>query len=818
MPKQTINTSTPNSGKGDSLFSAFTKINANFTELYDEIANIDVPEIDLTDYALTTDIPDVSNFITAQDIPAIPTDVSDLTDTQSLLGQGGEIDLSITVSGTAYKGFGARYGRVYNNSNSSELTLSKIVIFKDTAVTNSTIDNRGGESDDFAVTGLGPSDVVALFVLYGDTNSEKSLDILREFARVAIDTVILEGGVEGSANTITAMRSAFYDNIATLTAVAGGLVENFQFFVFNTDFNVSFNTAGQGTGSGFNVSQLSYNLNTDQISVTGWSNGPGYSVNDVIVIPGTSITYQGTPLLSPDNDVTITITSVGVTGFIQNFTVAGTLPRPQPQWPENNINDGGADQYDNANYINTNLAQEISYAGGEIVADATASFGAGSSYVALYSSSIFGFIATGSSATQISTSGNSGADGNSTTDTGELLTVDQTYNPALTNLTLTNDPLRSSPILFVKEDYATVNNVDVIEDDSTLQIGITRGENGGIYNPFTEGGWDSSVSPQGTLWSVGNTDDLSDIARRNYTNFYAAYGSGGLGNKVPGSTAIMFVPSIEKYYLIEWISWTQGGQGGGFSYRRTEIDITQIEQGIQFADGTRITTAEGLGRVKSTAPGSRRIEEVSGYKEVSITERITTDYISTSARTTSSGFEIYVSRTSELDTIFQAIFNGGVNANIELSFDNITFRPVWLSSIQATEYWLYYDDSGPIPEPQTEGNPVYIKITSGGDAVVWWNNNELPSGGENFRGAVIDYHAYDTNNGTIIGTIHIVKDSDYRNITHTEVLSGSSGLEQLDLWIVPEEGRIAVKNNNGSATTIKIQWIAKLFYGIEYYD
>ena len=34
MPKQIINTSTPNSGRGDSLFSAFTKINANFSALF----------------------------------------------------------------------------------------------------------------------------------------------------------------------------------------------------------------------------------------------------------------------------------------------------------------------------------------------------------------------------------------------------------------------------------------------------------------------------------------------------------------------------------------------------------------------------------------------------------------------------------------------------------------------------------------------------------------------------------------------------------------------------------------------------------------
>lgn len=70
MTIQTINTATPNSGKGDSLFSAFTKINANFTELYDEIAGIEVGAVSW-------------NVIT--DKPDIPTDISDLTDNQGLL-------------------------------------------------------------------------------------------------------------------------------------------------------------------------------------------------------------------------------------------------------------------------------------------------------------------------------------------------------------------------------------------------------------------------------------------------------------------------------------------------------------------------------------------------------------------------------------------------------------------------------------------------------------------------------------------------------------------------------------------------------------
>jgi hypothetical protein len=47
MVKKIINTATPNSGKGDSLYSAFSKINENFDELYnivqppEETPNID---------------------------------------------------------------------------------------------------------------------------------------------------------------------------------------------------------------------------------------------------------------------------------------------------------------------------------------------------------------------------------------------------------------------------------------------------------------------------------------------------------------------------------------------------------------------------------------------------------------------------------------------------------------------------------------------------------------------------------------------------------------------------------------------------------
>jgi hypothetical protein len=180
-----------------------------------------------------------------------------------------------------------------------------------------------------------------------------------------------------------------------------------------------------------------------------------------------------------------------------------------------------------------------------------------------------------------------------------------------------------------------------------------------------------------------------------------------------------------KYWAIEFLSWTQGQEGGGASYTRQELDLDSLETGIRFPDGTRLNSAEGVGRVKLTAPGERRIEEVYGYKQVSVSE---------------------------------------------------------------------------------DGEPV-----------TWWDKDDLPGGGSDFRGAVIDYHAY-TGDATIIGTIHIVDDDGDEHITHTEVSSGSTDSENDDLWYVTSEGRIRYRRIDGESATLKIQWSAKVFYGSETND
>lgn len=374
--------------------------------------------------------------------------------------------------------------------------------------------------------------------------------------------------------------------------------------------------------------------------------------------------------------------------------------------------------------------------------------------------------------------------------------------------------LITDPNYFKKEDYATGNTaIDVIvgDDGTGNGIGITRGNNNSIYNPYREEGYDEETSPAGTLWNTDGWDDLSDIETRTYTNFYDAY-NGNLGNRVPGSKAVMYVPDTGKYYAVGWMGWTQGGNGGGFSYTRRELDLTKLNEGIKFQDGTVLKSAEGLSRIKSTAPNGRRIEEAVGYKQVSVTQRVTGESASSTIFDTRTDYYIYVISNEELS----AIYNNQIPyTGFEISLDNNTWYQADLVGSNGTWYQVYL--IGDRQLSVTAESTVYYRITTGGEAVTWWNKDDLPGGGANFRGAIIDYHAY-TGESTIIGTIHIVDDDGEDHITHTEVTGGDTDGENDDLWHVTTEGRIRYRRIDGEAKTLKVHWTAKVFYGSETYD
>jgi hypothetical protein len=376
------------------------------------------------------------------------------------------------------------------------------------------------------------------------------------------------------------------------------------------------------------------------------------------------------------------------------------------------------------------------------------------------------------------------------------------------------------PNYFRKVDYATANNVDVIEDDSTLQIGITRDNNNGIYNPFTEEDWNSNVSPAGTLWNIDGWNDLSDLTDRTYDNLYAAFGNGGLGAKIVGTECVMSVPSIDKYYAVKFLSWTQNNAGGGFSYTRYEIDQTKLDRGVKFSDGTVQTTAYIDTNVVSTATGDRRIETASGYKSVSVTVRGTKNLTTTASRDSDNGYIIWIDRTTTtIDEVLNNYYEAGIldSSTIEFSLDNTTWYTFDNGTASDGEERGYYVVTG-IPLDYDQGDTVYFRYVGGGAPQVWWDKSDLPGGSNDFRGAIIDYHAY-TGQGTIIGTIHIADDDGDENITHTEVSSADNEDSMHDnLWIVSDEGTIRYARFDGDARTLKIHWTAKVFYGSDYSD
>ena len=109
-----------------------------------------------------------------------------------------------------------------------------------------------------------------------------------------------------------------------------------------------------------------------------------------------------------------------------------------------------------------------------------------------------------------------------------------------------------------------------------------------------------------------------------------------------------------------------------------------------------------------------------------------------------------------------------------------------------------------------------VSYNGGSYDAKWFDVANSPGGDNNFRGAVIEYHAFISGRGTIIGTIHLANDWTQESATHTEHLSGNSGLQFVTLWDCNNNrGQLYFKMTDGSNENIMIQWTAKIFYGDE---
>lgn len=365
--------------------------------------------------------------------------------------------------------------------------------------------------------------------------------------------------------------------------------------------------------------------------------------------------------------------------------------------------------------------------------------------------------------------------------------------------------------IFIKTDGGSETNVFVADDPEGTGIAITRGNNQGIFNPFREFGWNQEVSPAGTLWNANGWNNLADVESRTYTNFYDAL-ERNIGNNVIGRELVMYIPDTDEYYAIKFLSWTQDNAGGGFKYLRYKLDLDQLPEGISFSDGSVQRTAYVKTNILSTAQNKRRIETQDGFVRVELTELVVGDTLETTVYSSSSNTNfITVNETQELLDIYNTI--GFID--LQISFNEETWingRITGFSSLPVRRYTFSLDEEVTV----TEGQTVYYRTRSGAEPVRWFR-----APGNDFRGAIIDFHAYSVESGTVVGTIHIISDSGEGNITFTDVKSGSSSIEDLNLYFRSSnesERNISAVRTDGRPDTVSIHWHGKFFYGTEYRD
>ncbi len=145
-------------------------------------------------------------------------------------------------------------------------------------------------------------------------------------------------------------------------------------------------------------------------------------------------------------------------------------------------------------------------------------------------------------------------------------------------------------INFVHTDFGS--EIDVIE---TGQTEFNRGVTQSIFNSAYEANYQPG-SPYNTEWNSIFTDptnygfsNLTNIKERSYSDFASALDN-SIGSNILGLELIMHDLSTDKYHKFLFSSWTSNGQGGGFSYARQEVEITDLCK-ITFSDGTVQDTA-----------------------------------------------------------------------------------------------------------------------------------------------------------------------------------------------------------------------------------
>ena len=146
-------------------------------------------------------------------------------------------------------------------------------------------------------------------------------------------------------------------------------------------------------------------------------------------------------------------------------------------------------------------------------------------------------------------------------------------------------------VTFTKTDYADPT-LEANQDRITDYVWFTRANSRGLFNAFDESFYDNDdySSPSGTQWAVGTTDDISSLS---FDTFYNTL-NGNIGDNIVGQDMVVYVEGEDLYFDINFSSWTDGGNGGGFSYTRSDGDApTPLTQSFQTTPGYAVRFDDG---------------------------------------------------------------------------------------------------------------------------------------------------------------------------------------------------------------------------------
>ena len=248
--------------------------------------------------------------------------------------------------------------------------------------------------------------------------------------------------------------------------------------------------------------------------------------------------------------------------------------------------------------------------------------------------------------------------------------------------------------------------------------------------------------------------------------------------------------------------------------------------GLRFPDDTVQTTAyTGLGSPTYTTTNSERYGtyQANGFVEVTPSASQT----STAQVTSLGGASSDTSTTLLLGEAQNTLLSGTphlrrITIQDSSGNDRILRDPYSEGTTEVGFIWVFQCD--PILN-LSDAYTYNLTIQHGGAPVLWWDADDYNNTNEeflntNFRGAKIEYQAFVSDGGIVVGTIYIARDSGDGNVTHIETSSGGSDAVSAIFWgrDSGNERELYLYRIDGEAVRHTIQWTAQMYYSTEFYD